>query len=205
MSKKLLSIFRVCKKNIIKNKRKYILGLLIIIPLIVFVMVADIITEQYKNSKAPYITILGDKIIELKVGEKYIEKGAKAYDGKGKDISKDIITLGKVNSEKEGTYYIFYNVRNKYGINASEQVRVIMVGDSEKKPKGEDDDDETLIRIVEEVVTEHKEDLIQFGNITCDKVDYIYPLVIKYFEKDQEPDRETIRPIIKNYITENGL
>ena len=205
MNKKLLNMFNVLKKYIIKNKRIFIIGLLIIIPLIVFVIFTDTLNEKYKNSKSPYISLLGEKIVELKIGEKYIEKGAKAYDGKGKDITKNIIILGNVNSEIEGTYYIYYNVKNIYGINAKEQVRVVMVGENENKAKSEEDEEEALKRIVEKVVTEHKNDLIQFGDVNCDKVDYLYPIVLEYFEEDEQPDRETIRPIIKNYLTEKGL
>ncbi len=96
-------------------------------------------------------------------------------------------------------------MKNIYGINAKEQVRVVMVGENENKAKSEEDEEESLKRIVEEVVTEHKNDLIQFGDVNCDKVDYLYPIVLEYFEEDEQPDRETIRPIIKNYLTEKGL
>ena len=56
------------------------------------------------------IKLNGDSEITLKINEKYIEQGAKAYDSNGNDISNNIKTEGTIDTNQEGSYKIKYSI-----------------------------------------------------------------------------------------------
>ena len=55
----------------------------------------------------PVLTLLGEETIQLEVNEPYEEFGITATYHQ-KDVSKDVVIMGKVNVEKIGTYQIYY-------------------------------------------------------------------------------------------------
>lgn len=82
----------------------------------------------YTDWTAPDLTLIGDQNIVLAKGKKYVEQGAKAWDNVDGDVTENIIITGEVNSQKEGTYHILYEVSDKTG-NTAEKIRNILVED----------------------------------------------------------------------------
>lgn len=78
------------------------------------------------DSAGPVITLNGNATINLKVGEKYVEQGAKAVDAVDGDVTSKIITTGTVNTAAAGTYTITYTVSDSSG-NTSKATRTVKV------------------------------------------------------------------------------
>ncbi len=74
--------------------------------------------------------LAGDKLIYLTIGDRYEEPGATATDNIDGDITDKIVTSGKVDTSKEGSYQIKYIVKDKAG-NLATATRTVIV----KKPK----------------------------------------------------------------------
>ena len=77
------------------------------------------ITHTLQNTtkvfKAPTINIIGEKELNLTVGDKYTEKGATATDELDGDLTNKVETSGNVNTSKAGKYEITYKVKNSKG------------------------------------------------------------------------------------------
>lgn len=76
----------------------------------------------------PVITHNGSNPIILHLGgSAYVEQGAKAYDDKDGDISKNVKVTSNVDTTKAGTYFVIYSVTNSAGITSSitREVRVL--------------------------------------------------------------------------------
>jgi prepilin-type N-terminal cleavage/methylation domain-containing protein len=67
----------------------------------------------------PVITLIGDSYLELEQGEPYTELGATANDNKDGNITDDILTIGIVDTNTEGTYTITYTVEDEIGNDAA--------------------------------------------------------------------------------------
>lgn len=65
-------------------------------------------TIRVVDSKAPVITLLGDKEMEIKLGEKYIDPGYEMIDNVDGNISKQVKIKNNINNNKIGTYEIIY-------------------------------------------------------------------------------------------------
>ena len=76
------------------------------------------------DTTPPQITLLGNNPYFLKIGEKYIEPGAKAVDDHDGEVPVKI--SGKVNTKKIGEYLIVYTASDKSGNTALEKRRVIV-------------------------------------------------------------------------------
>ncbi len=80
---------------------------------------------------APQILLQNDALIELNVGDAYVEYGAIAsddVDGVIVNITQDVITdSSAVNTAVAGTYYVTYNVTDDAGNDAVQQVRTVTV------------------------------------------------------------------------------
>ena len=88
-----------------------------------------IVLEKEKGSTV--IHLLGDLVIYLKIGEKYVEPGYEVIDTKDGDSLKDKVKIDNpVNTSKVGVYKITYSVVNSSGITTSKQ-RTVIVMDSE--------------------------------------------------------------------------
>lgn len=101
------------------NTKKVIIS--IIIPFLVIAVVIGVCFIFF----IPNVSLLGDRIITIKLNEEYKEKGVKAT-YQGKDISKDVKVKGKVNNEKVGTYEISYIVKKgPFEVEKTREVKVI--------------------------------------------------------------------------------
>lgn len=76
-------------------------------------------TKKVIPNNPPTITLKGDKIVKLNVGQGYNEQGYVATDGFGKDITSSVKVSGNVNITSIGTYYINYSITDSYGLSAS--------------------------------------------------------------------------------------
>lgn len=65
----------------------------------------------YTVTKNDTFELIGESLIELNVGDEYIEQGVKAI-AFGKDISSEVKIKGIVNTEAEGEYLLKYTVDN---------------------------------------------------------------------------------------------
>ena len=74
----------------------------------------------------PEITINGQAEMSIYLNEKYTENGAKAIDEKDGDLTDKITIEGKVDTGKEGTYTITYNVTDNSGNKASKFRNVVV-------------------------------------------------------------------------------
>lgn len=74
----------------------------------------------------PTITINGNSTVNLLLGAKYEESGAKAEDEKDGDLTEKIETLGSVDTSKEGTYTITYKISDSKGNEATAQRKVVV-------------------------------------------------------------------------------
>ncbi len=75
----------------------------------------------------PVIRLLGENPVILTVGDSYADAGATATDNKDGDITNKIIVTSDVNSSKEGTYYVRYNVSDQAGNAANTVTRTVNV------------------------------------------------------------------------------
>lgn len=86
----------------------------------------------------PVINLNGPDTIEVKFGEKYIEK-ATAIDNIDGDITPNMVIAhspGKIDTNKPGTYTITYNVKDKAGNEAKTVKRIVIVKPQEpEKPE----------------------------------------------------------------------
>ncbi|WP_420573452.1 immunoglobulin-like domain-containing protein [Kordia sp.] len=76
---------------------------------------------------APVITLNGDAVIDLNVGDFYTELGATAVDNVDGDLASSISISGTVNTNTAGTYIIRYNVSDAAGNAAAEVTRTVNV------------------------------------------------------------------------------
>ena len=80
------------------------------------------------DTTPPVITLVGSAIINLTVGDTYIEQGATATDDTDGDISANIVIGGApVNANTAGTYVVTYNVSDVAGNVATEVIRTVNV------------------------------------------------------------------------------
>lgn len=112
------------KKN--KSERKNIKVLLIILILFFVISLAVVVGFIFF---IPKVTLLGDKVVTIRLNEVYEDDGVEATYG-GKDISKEITKEENINVEKIGTYEIVYKV--KKGLFTIEKKRLVNVVDDIK-------------------------------------------------------------------------
>lgn len=72
------------------------------------------------------ISIKGNSLQVMKVGDKYTESGFEAFENK-EDVSKKVVIAGKVDSSKVGAYTLVYSVKNKDGFPKSVERKVLVV------------------------------------------------------------------------------
>lgn len=85
------------------------------------------------DDKKPDITLNGDDVVILYIGDKYHEKGATAYDNVDGDLTDEIKIDGSVNTDKKGTYELVYSVSDRAGNKAS-VTREIRVKEDTERP-----------------------------------------------------------------------
>lgn len=75
----------------------------------------------------PIITLKGEPVVDILIGEIYEDAGAEAYDSKEGDISSLMVVTNPVDIEVAGIYTITYNVTNKAGKTAETVTRIVNV------------------------------------------------------------------------------
>lgn len=87
----------------------------------------DGIISLNPDTTAPVITLLGNAIVNLLVGDVYADAGATASDNADGDITASIVTVNSVNTAVIGTYTVTYNVSDVAGNAASQVSRTVFV------------------------------------------------------------------------------
>ena len=83
------------------------------------------------DNTIPEITLEGDAIVNLNVGNSYIDAGVTASDNIDGDISGEIvIDDNAVDTNTAGTYTITYNVSDEAGNEADEVIRIVIVSEA---------------------------------------------------------------------------
>ncbi|SDC80948.1 Carbohydrate binding domain-containing protein [Algoriphagus faecimaris] len=75
----------------------------------------------------PVITLTGEPVIELEIGDEFTDPGAVANDEVDGDISENIEVTGEVNPLQPGEYVLTYNVSDAAGNAAEEVTRTVTV------------------------------------------------------------------------------
>ena len=75
----------------------------------------------------PVIALNGARVVNLTVGDSYLDAGAIASDNKDGIITGSITTLNQVNSTIAGTYTVTYNVKDAAGNSAVPTTRTVIV------------------------------------------------------------------------------
>lgn len=86
---------------------------------------------------APTLTLNGDAVVDINVGETFVDDGATANDAEQGDITSNIIVDGTVDNTTEGVYVLTYSVSDAGGLTAPSVVRTVNVHTVDS---GDDDD-----------------------------------------------------------------
>ena len=84
------------------------------------------------NLTRPVITLVGSEEMTTKLHDTYIDAGATAVDGNGKDITSKIVVSNNVDADKIGEYTITYNVIDSDGNAADSVKRIVNVAGIER-------------------------------------------------------------------------
>ncbi len=98
-----------------------------------------------EDTSVPAITLNGVNPMSIKVGEKYIEPGAKATDTTDGDLTSKIIITGTVNNVVAGTYTITYTVSDSSGNVATATRTVNVVATTPPAQQGNNTKDENTV------------------------------------------------------------
>lgn len=82
------------------------------------------------DTAAPVITLKGDALVKIKIGEEYKDAGATAADKVDGDLSKNIKTENKVDVSEKGKYTVTYTVKDAAGNEATATREVIVFKES---------------------------------------------------------------------------
>ena len=95
-------------------------------------------TVRVVDGTKPVITLIGDKVQDVKKGDTYKEYNATANDNVDGNITDKIdIDSTEVDTSKEGDYNVTYNVEDNDGNKADEVIRVVHVRDFKIKKTGQ--------------------------------------------------------------------
>ena len=86
-----------------------------------------IIEGSGPDTVAPVITLNGASILNLNVGDTYVEQGATASDNIDGNLTSSIVNTGVVNTNTAGTYFVNYNVSDAAGNAATQVTRTVNV------------------------------------------------------------------------------
>ena len=91
-----------------------------------YMLPADTCTNCVADTTIPNIQVLGNSIVNLKVGDTYVDAGATATDNMDGDLTSKIIKTGTVNTSVAATYTITYTVSDTSG-NVATATRTVIV------------------------------------------------------------------------------
>ena len=98
----------------------------------------DNIASSYvaPDTTAPVIALVGDAVVDLNVGDTYVDAGATATDDIDGDITANIVTVNNVDVNTAGQYIVTYNVSDAAEdelaeplmlMNRRDQIQTVMV------------------------------------------------------------------------------
>lgn len=102
------------------------LTIISLIAALIFIGCPNPSNPAVEDKEAPVITLTGAAIINLTVGDAYVELGATATDNKDSNLTV-LIDSSSVNTASIGTYYVTYNVSDSAGNAATEVRRTVNV------------------------------------------------------------------------------
>ena len=86
--------------------------LFFIISIIIIIFIFNL---NNRDSNNPTLVLIGDNSVKLKLGDRYIEEGFKAFDKFNKNITENVIVTDNINYYKPGNYKLSYKVVDDYG------------------------------------------------------------------------------------------
>lgn len=89
----------------------------------------------------PVITLLGDAVVNISLGESYTDAGATAWDSNDGDITSSISLEGEVDTSVSGTYELIYSVTDSDGNSAVPVNRTVNVGEVNSGNGGNNNND----------------------------------------------------------------
>lgn len=88
-----------------------------------------VIGDAVVDTEVPILTLLGDSIINLNIGDTYTDLGASALDDIDGDISSNVVVTGTVDVGTVGAYTLTYNVSDAAGNVAVSIIRTVNVNE----------------------------------------------------------------------------
>lgn len=85
------------------------------------------VTVSVLDTIPPVITLIGEEVVNLYLGDSYTDAGATALDDVDGDITAKIVVVNPVDTSRVGTYVITYNVSDTAGNAAEEVIRTVIV------------------------------------------------------------------------------
>lgn len=113
-----------------KSSKKKLLSLIITLVVVIGGAVGGYFVAQ-KITENDKFAIIGEKVIEIEVGEEYVDEGAIVISF-GKNISDKIIVENTIDNTTVGEYYIRYTVDN-FRFKGVERYRIIKVVEVENE------------------------------------------------------------------------
>lgn len=89
----------------------------------------NVLNVLVQDTEAPIITLLGNAIVTINVGNSYTDAGATALDTVDGDLTSNIVIINPVNTNIAGSYIITYNVHDTAGNPAIPVTRTVNVID----------------------------------------------------------------------------
>jgi len=86
----------------------------------------DIVVTEIEDTLAPVIKMNGKEIVELTIGDNYVEAGAVAIDDKDGEFNASIKS-SNLNLQTAGTYHIIYTAQDKAGNISGEVIRTVII------------------------------------------------------------------------------
>jgi hypothetical protein len=93
----------------------------------VIILIFGIYSCKDKDTTAPVITLDGYNPSYTPLDSSYTEPGYSAIDDVDGDITDQVMVSGSVDTQTEGTYYLYYDVKDAAGNNAIQQIRTVKV------------------------------------------------------------------------------
>jgi hypothetical protein len=83
-----------------------------------------------KDTTAPIITLLGQPVVAVELGQAYSDLGVSTVDAVEGFLNVEVKMVGEVDVSKVGEYQLRYNVSDSAGNDALEVIRTVVVGDT---------------------------------------------------------------------------
>ena len=128
---------------------------------------------------APVITLQGDSIMYLKLGEQFADPGCSATDNMDGDVSANIVTESNLDNTKVGMYTITYKVSDTTG-NVAEITRNVYVYEKQAESNAINPGDKVVYLTFDDGPGAYTEKLLDILDI--------YGVKVTFFVTNQNPD-----------------